>query len=75
MLSHEGFWVTFSFKSISSEVTKIDSCKVIIPLGKINGAFKTRYKWVDIATEFLVPIGLYSLPLAQSFFQIQKVPG
>jgi hypothetical protein len=57
MLAHDGFWVTFSFKNTSTEVTKIDSCKIYVPLGKINSFFKVRYKWLDIACDFLVRRG------------------
>jgi hypothetical protein len=56
LLCFDGFWLTFAFKNVPGcpDETRFEWCKLILPLAKINGHFKTRYKWVDIATDFLL---------------------
>jgi hypothetical protein len=54
LLAYDGVSASLVIRPLNAESTRIECCKITLPLARINGHFKTRYKWVDVACDFLL---------------------
>eukprot|EP01104_Vermistella_antarctica_P015277 TRINITY_DN4968_c0_g1_i3.p1 TRINITY_DN4968_c0_g1~~TRINITY_DN4968_c0_g1_i3.p1 ORF type:complete len:428 (+),score=72.72 TRINITY_DN4968_c0_g1_i3:333-1616(+) len=54
MLSHESHWISFMFEKRENDTVAL-SCKVVVPLSRINRWFKRRYKLMHVS---MLAVGL-----------------